>query len=153
MIAESVTTKLPESNAEEIQSVARLSAEKRRERKNRALKSIHKYVVMSTGMGFAPAPLVSKIAVSGILVSMVTELCHEFDAKVSNHIIKTALASILGGAHSGWIAHYSTKRIYTFVPSIGYAANIVARPIAAGAITYAIGRLFLRHLESGAWGR
>ena len=151
MMAEAVGKKSTKSNAEAIQPVARLSAEKRRARKSRALKSIHKYVVMSTGMGFVPAPLVSQIAISGILVSMVTELCHEFDAKVSNHMIKAALASILGGAHTGWIAHYSTKRIYRFVPSIGYAANIVARPIAAGAITYAIGRLFLRHLESGAW--
>jgi len=151
MIAEAVATKLPQSNTGETQPVTRSPAEKRRERKNRALKSIYKYVVMSTGMGFVPAPLVSQIAVSGVLVSMVTELCHEFDAPVSNHVIKTTLASILGGAHSGWIAHYSTKHIYRFVPSVSYAASIVARPIAAGAITYAIGRLFLRHLETGAW--
>jgi len=106
---------------------------------------------MSTGTGFVSMPLVSQIAISRFLVSMVTGLCHDFDAKVSNHMIKTAQASILGGAHSGWIAHYSTKHIYKFVPSISYAASIVARPIAAGAITYAIGRLFLHHLETGAW--
>lgn len=151
MIAEAAAAKLHQSNAEEIQPVKRLPAEMRGERKNRALKTIYKYVVMSTGMGFVPAPLVSQIAISGVLVSMVTELCHEFDAKVSNHMIKTALASILGGAHSGWIAHYSTKQIYRFVPSISYVPSIVARPIAAGAVTYAIGRLFLRHLEAGAW--
>lgn len=151
MIREAISVNMPNSNPEQPQPTSRLSPSERRNRKNRALKSIYRYVVMSAGMGFIPAPLYSQVAVSGVLVAMLTELCQEFDVKISNQKTKAAVASVLGGAHSGWIAYYSTKHIDRFVPGISVVAGIVARPIAAGTITYAIGRLFLHHLETGAW--
>ncbi len=152
MIEDTTVAHMPNSNTTEAHSGLELSPAERKQRTKRSLSTIHKYVVMSSGMGFVPVPLVSQVAVSGILVWMLAELCGEYGTRVSDHKIKVGVASVLGGAHSGWISNYTAVHIDRLVPGLSYMAGQVIRPLTAGVITYTIGRMFLRELESGNWG-
>jgi uncharacterized protein (DUF697 family) len=142
-----IAVPLSEINPEKGQSL--VSQEKTR--KNRAMKIVNKYVLISGGIGFIPAPFFDQIAIAGTLAKMLSDLCHVYDTKLSDQKIKAAVAAVLGGAHSDWITYYLTNYISKFVPSVNVVAGIVTRPLISGAITYAIGRLFVHHLESGAW--
>ncbi|MEK8021179.1 MAG: DUF697 domain-containing protein [Candidatus Parabeggiatoa sp.] len=115
-------------------------------RTNRALKSVNKYVLLSGGVGLIPAPFFDQVVIAGLLAKMLSDLSQIYQVKLSNHKIKVIVASVLGGAHSSWITHYMANYL-KFVPGI----NVMGRTIVSGAITYTIGRLFIRHFESGAW--
>jgi uncharacterized protein (DUF697 family) len=126
-------------------------ANQRAARQNRAMKIVNKYVLLSGGVGLIPAPFFDQVAIAGLLAKMLSELCQVYQTKWSEHKIKTAVASVLGGAHSDWITYYITNYLNKLAPGINVVGGIVTRPIIAGAITYTIGKLFVHHLNSGAW--
>ncbi len=122
-------------------------------RKKRAMKIVNKHVLLSGGIGFIPAPFFDQIAIAGVLANMLNALCRFYGIKFSDHKIKAIVASVLGGAHSDWITYYIVKYLSKLAPSINAVGNFVTRPIISAAITYAVGKLFVHHFESGSWLR
>jgi uncharacterized protein (DUF697 family) len=115
-------------------------------RRKRAMKTVKIYVAVSGGIGFIPAPLFDQVVIAGVCAKMLNDLCQIYDVKFSEHKIKAIVMSVLGGAHSDWITYPITSYL-GFIPGV----NIIARPVVSGTIIYAIGRLFIHHLNSGAW--
>ncbi|MEN8221561.1 MAG: DUF697 domain-containing protein [Pseudomonadota bacterium] len=116
-------------------------------RKNRAMKTVNTYVLLSGGVGFIPVPLFDQVAIAGLSAKMLSDLCKIYEVKFSDHKIKAIVASVLGGAHSDWITYPVASNLSKFIPGV----NLITRPVISGAIIYTIGRLFVRHFESGAW--
>ncbi|MCP3870280.1 MAG: hypothetical protein GY703_19750 [Gammaproteobacteria bacterium] len=143
MIEKVVSSEASNWNREVRQQVSGFPVKLQKEWDKPSLKTVHRCVVMSVGLGFIPVPVVSQIAVSGVLTEMMADQCHEFGDSVWNHKLKVLFSSVLGGAHTGWITQFSTHQINRFFPGAGIVAVTVA-----GAITYAVGRLFAHHLEA-----
>ncbi|GAB4366035.1 MAG: hypothetical protein ACPW60_10760 [Methylohalobius sp. ZOD2] len=118
-----------------------------------AQRVINKYSFMASGIGFVPSPILGQIAVGGILVKLLQDLCRIYGISLSDHKIKVIVASVLGGAHSEWIGYYLMKYIKNYSPALVPAGSYFLRPAISGLIVYYIGKLFLGHLESGAWVR
>ena len=51
------------------------------------------------------------------------------------------------------ITVYMRDNIQKILPGIVVIGNTIARPVVAAGITYAIGRLFVKHFDTGAWLR
>jgi len=120
-------------------------------RKDHALKIVNKYVLVSGGIGLIPAPFFGQVAIAALLAKMLNDLCQVYNTKLSEHKSKAIVASVLGGAHSDWITYYLTNFFNKIVPTMNMVGGVVVRPLISGTITYAIGRLFIHHFESGAW--
>ena len=90
---------------------------------------------------------------SAQLAKLLSDLCHIYGVSFSDHQIKIIVSSILAGAHTGWITFYLMKYINGYTPALNAAGALLFRPAISGLVVYYVGKLFLGHLESGAWQR
>jgi len=84
---------------------------------------------------------------------MLYDLSELYGTNLTKQKNKALIASVLGGAHSEWITVYLGDTIEKVLPGMATIGNSKARPVVAAGITYAIGRLFIHHFDSGAWLR
>lgn len=122
-------------------------------RKERALRIVGRYGVLAGAVGLVPAHFFGQLAVAGLLGKMFHDLCRLYGTDLADQKVKSLIAAVLGGAHSDWIAGYLAKYADKAFPGTLGLSLAVTRPLAAGAITYAVGMLFVHHLDTGAWTR
>lgn len=118
------------------------------DRKAEAYDIIRKRVYASVGAGFVPIPIFDVLALSGIQMEMVSKLSTLYDIPFRRDIVKTAISSLVGG----FLPVAATPIIASFlklVPVIGYTTSVVTLSAAGGATTYALGKVFVQHFESG----
>jgi len=139
-------------NNHQFDSRSRTSQQHKQLRK-RALKIVNYYTLLSSGLGLIPTPLLYQIAVGGLLSKMLYDLSELYGTSLTKQKNKAIIASILGGGHSEWITVYMRDNIQKILPGIVVIGNTIARPVVAAGITYAIGRLFVKHFDTGAWLR
>jgi uncharacterized protein (DUF697 family) len=84
---------------------------------------------------------------------MLYDLSEIYGTSLTKQKNKAIIASVLGGAHSEWITYYLGDYVEKILPGMIAISNTIARPVVAAGIAYAIGRLFVKHFDSGAWLR
>lgn len=127
--------------------------QERRARKERALRVVNRYMLLAGGVGLVPSHFLGQVAVAGLLGKMLHDLCRIYGTRLADQKVKAVIAAVLGGAHSDWIAGYLAKYSNKLFPGTLTLGLALARPLAAGAIAYTIGMLFVHHLDTGAWTR
>lgn len=115
------------------------------------MKIVNRNMILAGGIGLVPAPLLGQVAIAGLLGRMLYELCRLYGTRLSGQKTKAVVAAVLGGAHSDWISRYLAKWSDTALPGTLNFTHRLTRPLAGAAITYAIGILFVHHLDTGAW--
>lgn len=109
---------------------------------------VKKYMLWSMAAGMAPA-IVDSVAVSAIQLKLLHALAVRYDVKFSQNSGKSVIASLVGGLGSGAVSRSKAGTMLKLIPVIGPIVGSVAMPIISGASTYAIGKVFVRHFESG----
>ena len=145
-------SELQADNSQPFDSRSR-TIQQRKELRKRALKIVNYYTLLSSGLGLIPTPFYYQLAVGGLLSKMLYDLSRLYGTSLTRQKNKAIIASVLGGAHSEWITVYLGQNIEKVLPGMAAIGNTFARPVVAGGITYAIGRLFVKHFDSGAWLR
>ena len=108
--------------------------------------TISKHVGAALGFGFIPLPLIDFVGISGVQLDMIYRLCRIYDIDFSTQAARSVIAALIGaGVPLQPILTSSLKAI----PGIGTAAGLFAAPTLAGATTYALGRVFVQHFETG----
>lgn len=123
------------------------------ELRKQARKIVNNYTLLAGSLGLVPIPSIYQIAVGGLLGKMLYDLSELYGTNLSRQKNKAIIASVLGGAHSEWITVYLGNNIKKVLPGMVAIGTGVARPVVAAGITYTIGRLFIKHFDSGAWLR
>jgi uncharacterized protein (DUF697 family) len=111
---------------------------------------ITRHVAVAAGAGFIPVPIVDFAAVTGVQLSMLALICDIYKQPFSKEAAKSIVASLVGGAIAGGEA--SSMGIASrlkFIPVLGTVVSWLVTPALAAATTYAIGKVFVHHLESG----
>lgn len=108
--------------------------------------TISKHVSTALGFGFIPVPLVDFVAVTGVQLDMVYRLCRIYEVDFSTQAVRAVIASLVGAGVP--LQPLLTSGI-KMIPGIGTAAGFFAGPALAGATTYAVGRVFVQHFETG----
>lgn len=109
---------------------------------------VKKYMLWSMAAGMAPV-FVDSVAVSAIQLKLLHALANRYDVKFSQNSGKSVIASLVGGLGSGAVSRSSMGTMLKLIPVIGPIIGTVAMPVISGASTYAIGKVFVRHFESG----
>jgi uncharacterized protein (DUF697 family) len=123
--------------------------EKDREvRKVRCDLVISNHVATSLGAGFIPVPFVDFLTVSGVQVDLLYRLCKIYDIKFSKQAARSVITSLVGATIPGVSATFLSSAL-KLVPGVGTIAGWCVMPAMAGATTYAVGKVFVEHLESG----
>jgi uncharacterized protein (DUF697 family) len=111
-------------------------------------KIIQHHMYVSMGVGMIPMPLVDLIAISSVQINMLRKLCLEYDIPFSRDAAKTGIAALLGGvipvSLSGALAS-----LVKAIPIVGHTTSAIVMPAVSGAMTYAVGKVFVQHFESG----
>ena len=110
---------------------------------------IRNHVYASMGVGLVPIPLADFLALTGIQINLLRKLAKTYDVPFSKDTVKNILFSLVGGALPTVASVPLAVSVAKAVPFIGQTAGIVTMPIVAGAATYAIGKVFVRHFASG----
>jgi uncharacterized protein (DUF697 family) len=109
-----------------------------------ARKIIKDYSMWSAGAGLVPLPVLDMAALAALELKMLKSLSAYYGMEFSGQKARAIVSALIGGFHGGLI----TGSILKLVPFVG-ASLMALTPVASGAITYAIGMVFMQHFESG----
>jgi uncharacterized protein (DUF697 family) len=118
------------------------------ERELRANDVVKQHVWLAAGAGLIPLPIVDLVAISGIQLRMLKHLADDYDISFSDNLGKSVTGALLGGVLPTATAEASRSLIKT-IPFVGGYLGAVSQPIVAGATTFAVGKVFIQHFESG----
>lgn len=107
-----------------------------------ANKIIRSHALWAVGAGLVPVPLFDLVAITAIQMDMLRQLTKLYDSDFSDSIGKTFLSALTGSA----IAQLGASLIKA-IPGIGSLIGGVSLSVAAGATTYAVGRVATDQLE------
>lgn len=113
-----------------------------------ATKLVDRFALWGGVAGLIPVPLIDVVAVGGLQLQMLRRLSQIYDIPFSDNSGKAVIASLAGSmipATSG----IGAASVLKTVPVLGtIAASFVMPALSAGA-TYAVGKAFIQHFESG----
>lgn len=119
-----------------------------KERIAKANNIVKNRMIASVGAGLIPFPLVDVVALTGIQVDTVRALAKLYSVKFSKDAGKTAISCLTGAlfpvATGPWLSSLAKS-----VPVVGQIVGTLSMPVVAGAATYAVGKVFIQHFESG----
>ncbi|HEX4410915.1 MAG TPA: YcjF family protein [Xanthobacteraceae bacterium] len=117
-------------------------------RAEQASKLVDRFSLWSGVAGLIPVPVVDVLAVGGLQVQMLRRISQIYDVDFSENRGKALIAALAGTmipATSGMGAASALK----FVPVVNILAAGFVMPVLSAGATYAIGKAFVQHFESG----
>ena len=119
------------------------------ERARKAQVIIRRNVLWAVGLGILPLPLVDILGVTGIQIAMLKELSNLYGVAFSHDAAKKVIGSLLSAVGGVSVGAMVATSLLKLVPPIGASLAILAGPTAIGAFTYATGKVFMMHFETG----
>lgn len=109
----------------------------------------NKYVSWAMGAGLIPVPIFDLAAIVGVQVKMLSEISKYYGKEFSENRVKSIVLSLVGGLGATAAATGIVASIAKSVPGLGSLFGFATLPLVSGAITYAVGKVFIQHFESG----
>jgi uncharacterized protein (DUF697 family) len=109
---------------------------------------VHSYLGWSAGAGFIPIPLVDVAAIATVELKMLDSLAKLYDVPFKRDAAKSIIGALAGGFGTGALAPLAASLV-KIIPIVGPLAGALTEPAVAAAATYALGRVFIQHFESG----
>jgi uncharacterized protein (DUF697 family) len=117
---------------------------KQQEMEEQANKTVTKYVLLSMGAGAVPVPLLDIAALTAVQLSMLREMCEDYQIPYSEISGKMLIDEIAGTS----LIKIGASLIKT-IPGLGTLIGGIPMIVVSGASTYALGQVFIKHLNSG----
>ncbi len=119
------------------------------ERLNKANSIIKDYMIGAMVGACVPVPLVDLVLLTSVQLKMVHSLANLYGIPFSRQLVKSAIGSLVGGVvtTNGAIAIGSSMA--KMIPGFGLFAGMLSMSVLSGATTYAVGKVFVTHFESG----
>jgi uncharacterized protein (DUF697 family) len=117
-------------------------------REETASKMVDRFAIWSGVAGLIPLPVVDLLAIGGLQVQMLRRLSQMYDVEFSENRGKAVIAALAGTmipATSGMGAASALKA----VPIVNLLAAGFVMPVLSAGATFAIGKAFIQHFESG----
>jgi uncharacterized protein (DUF697 family) len=109
---------------------------------------VKKSMYASMAAGLVPVPVFDFLAVSGIQLEMLRRLSHLYGVTFMEGKGKNALAALIGGSFPTSVTPLVVSLV-KMVPIVGSTIGAISLPLISGASTYAVGKVFIQHFESG----
>jgi uncharacterized protein (DUF697 family) len=151
----SSTKTSPKDNVDEAEKLAEsarqegdapLSAE---ERSQLSEKIIRDHVLVGTGAGLIPIPIFDLVAAIGTQLNLIRKLAAVYDVPFSENRAKTAVTTLLGSLGGVGAGTFIASSLVKTIPVLGTALGIAGAGVTLGAFTFAVGKVFQQHFESG----
>jgi uncharacterized protein (DUF697 family) len=100
------------------------------------------------GVGLVPLPLIDLVGITGVQINMLRRLAEIYVIPFEKDTVKNVLSALIGSALSVAVAP-GLASLVKAIPIIGQTTGAVAMSLTAGASTYAVGKVFIKHFASG----
>ena len=143
-----MTQKETENNKVKEEVVKKESGEEKVEEKKDVNKIVRYHAYGSMGIGCIPFPLVDFMALTAAQINMLRQLAQAYDVPFKKDKVKNVVAALVGGSTPGYLAG-GVASLMKMIPVVGQIGGALSMPALAGATTYAVGKVFIQHFESG----
>ncbi|MCX7096476.1 MAG: DUF697 domain-containing protein [Methylococcales bacterium] len=120
----------------------------RMKRVDKAHNSVKNYTMAAMAVGLVPVPLIDMAALSAIQLKAVHSLAGIYDVPFSKNLAKSIIGSLLGGSIAVTLA-MPVASLIKVIPILGQSSGTISTALIGSASTYAIGKIFVEHFESG----
>jgi uncharacterized protein (DUF697 family) len=134
------TIDIVDVNAEELKKFKRLDA---------AGEIIASSTKWSIAASLVPIPYLDIAALGAIQVNMIVDLAKLYDHKVTKQAVHGVISVMLGTLVPAGAAQLAVTSSTKLFPGYGTAIGTVSLAAFGTAATYSIGKVFVRHFESG----
>ena len=110
---------------------------------------VNQYAAYSALAGLIPVPVLDAAAVAALELKMIGALSDAYKIPFKQDRGKAIIAALTGGVGAGSFAYNAGGRLLAGLPLIGPLVALATAPAFAYGVTYAVGRVFLQHFESG----
>src|SRR5215510_1328228 len=117
-------------------------------REEMASKLVERFALWSGAAGLIPIPVVDAVAVGGVQLQMLRKISEVYGHAFSENRGKAIIASLAGAAIPA-TSGIGAASLLKSIPVVGTAISSVVMPTLSAGFTYAIGKVFIHHFESG----
>jgi uncharacterized protein (DUF697 family) len=137
--------------SEDVEAITAAAAEEEltpEKRNELAMRLVNRFTAWAGVAGFIPLPVVDAFAVGGLQVQMLRRLSQIYDEPFSENRGK-ALVAALAGSLIPETSAIGAVSLVKAMPVVGTIAGGIAMPALSAGATFAIGRAFIQHFQSG----
>jgi len=116
-------------------------------RQTEAQNIVKNNIITSMASGLVPIPLFDIISLTNIQFHMVQALAEHYEVPVDN-ISRSLITSLISGSLPV-VSVLGAGSFLKSIPGIGSLAGSGSVSVISGAISYAVGQVFIRHFEQG----
>ncbi len=109
-----------------------------------AMTTVRNYSAMSAASGLIPVPFLDMAGLMAVQLMMLKKLSKIYAIPFNSQRSRSAVAILASGINCRYMAASSSK----LIPFVG-AFSLAAMPVVNGALSYAVGRVFMKHFASG----
>ena len=133
------------NTATQISNIVNTFSEMNQEEKaQRANDIIKNHVGFAASAGLIPIPGADLAAVTAVQLNMLRQLANQYDIKFMDNIGKNIITAIAGSS----VARVAASLI-KIIPGVGTVVGEMSMAAMSAASTYALGKMFTRHLANG----
>ena len=117
-----------------------------------ALRLLKKYTLGTAAAGLLPLPLVDLVAFSVLQGQMLKSLAKIYEVEFSEQRARIITGALLSSVTSISVARQTGLLVGSLLkplPGVGLIAGAALMPATSGASTYALGKVFIQHFETG----
>ena len=118
------------------------------ERQVRALQIVKANCGWSSAAGVIPVPLLDLAAIAGVQYRMVRQLTDLYGIPYNKRTVDSIVGALVGSG-GVLIASPVAASLLKVVPVVGTFLSTLVVPATAAASTFALGKVFIQHFESG----
>ncbi len=119
------------------------------DKEQQALKTVKNYMWWSMGAGLIPVPFVDLLAVSGVQLKMLADVSKIYGVEFQENRGKAIVGSLIGYVVPSTLSFGSLGSLLKAVPLVGSLVGGASMAVFSGACSYALGKVFIQHFESG----
>jgi uncharacterized protein (DUF697 family) len=119
------------------------------EKEQTALRTVKRYMWWSMGAGLIPVPFLDLAAVSGVQLKMLADISKIYDFSFQKSRVKAVVGSLIGSAVPGAASYGAFASLCKTLPVVGTVGGTTTMVMLSGASTWALGKVFIQHFESG----
>ena len=108
-----------------------------------------RFALYAAAGGVIPIPFLDLAAITALQVRMIEVLCKIHEKPFNEQTEKVAISSVITTFGSYPVASRYIASGLKIIPGIGQLLGATAGPAIAGGLTYALGKMFTRHFETG----
>lgn len=141
---------MTDSRTTERPGISLLSPENAELREIKARRLVRNHALGTAAVGLIPLPLVDLVLMTAVQVRMLKKIGELYEQPFSGkQRLYELVGAAVGGAALPLLIVPVLMSLVKLIPVLGTGAGMIAMPLTAGPVSYALGLTFIQHFESG----